>query len=75
MQDKSIHLILKIRNLTTTEGLNNKTRNACSGGGCSFEKDAVSYEMEMTDVLIMGTMLQLGRLTRKLKGRPVPFHL
>jgi dihydropteroate synthase len=69
MQDKSIHLVLKIRNLTTTEALIVKQEMLARGGDAALTRDAVSHETEMTDVLLMGTLLQLGRLTRKLEGQ------
>ena len=68
MQDKSVHLMLKIRNLTTTEALIVKQEMLARGGDAALAKDAVSHETEMTDVLVMGTLLQLGRLAKKLEG-------
>jgi dihydropteroate synthase len=69
MQEKSIHLMLKIRNLTTTEALIIKQEILARGGDAALTRDAVSHETETTDVLVMGTLLQLGRLARKLKGQ------
>ena len=69
MQDKSVHLMLKIRNLTTTEALIVKQEMLARGGDAALAKDAVSHETEMTDVLVMGTLLQLGRLAKKLEGQ------
>jgi len=67
MQDKSIHIMLKIRNLTTTEALIIKQEMLARGGDAALARDAVSHETEMTDVLVMGTLLQLGRLAGKLE--------
>ena len=74
MQYKSIHLMLKICNLTTTEGLIIKQEMLALGGDAALERNAVSHETKMTDVLIMGTMLQLGRVAKKLKrqGHSLP---
>lgn len=69
MQDKSVHLVLKIRNLTTTEALIVKQEMLARGGDAALARDAVSHETEMTDVLVMGTLLQLGRLAKKLEGQ------
>jgi dihydropteroate synthase len=69
MQGKSIHLVLKIRNLTTTEALIIKQEMLARGGDAALTRDAVSHETEMTDVLVMGTLLQFGRLARKLDGQ------
>jgi dihydropteroate synthase len=69
MQNKSVHLMLKIRNLTTTEALIIKQEILARGGDAALTRDAVSHETEMTDVLVMGTLLQLMRLARKLEGQ------
>ncbi|AKB20907.1 dihydropteroate synthase [Methanosarcina sp. WH1] len=69
MQGKSIHLMLKIRNLTTTEALIIKQEMLARGGDAALARDAVSHETETTDVLVMGTLLQFGRLARKLDGQ------
>ena len=75
MQYKSIHLMLKIRNLTTTEGLIIKQEMLALGGDAALKRNAVSHETEITDVLIMGTMLQLGRAAKKLKRQVHPLPL
>jgi dihydropteroate synthase len=69
MQGKSIHLILKIKNLTTTEALIIKQEMLARGGDAALARDAVSHETEATDLLVMGTLLQFGRLARKLDGQ------
>ena len=69
MQNKSIHLMLKIRNLTTTEALIIKQEMLARGGDAALARDAVSHETEMTDVLVMGTLLQFERLASKLEGQ------
>lgn len=69
MQGKSVHLVLKIRNLTTTEALIIKQEMLARGGDAALARDAVSHETEATDVLVMGTLLQFDRLARKLDGQ------
>ncbi|KKG16090.1 dihydropteroate synthase [Methanosarcina sp. 2.H.T.1A.6] len=69
MQGKSIHLMLKIRNLTTTEALIIKQEMLARGGDAALAREAVSHETETTDVLVMGTLLQFERLARKLDGQ------
>jgi dihydropteroate synthase len=69
MQAKSIHFVLKIRNLTTTEALIIKQEMLARGGDAALTRDAVSHETEMTDVLVMGTLLQFERLSRKLDSQ------
>ena len=75
MQYKSIHLMLKIRNLTTTEGLIIKQEMLALGGDAALKRNAISNETEITDVLIMGTMLQLGGAAKKLKRQVHPLPL
>ena len=74
MEDKSVHMVLKIKNLTTTEALIMKQEMLSRGGDVALTRDAVSHETEMTDVLVMGTLLQLERLARKLdqQARSLP---
>ncbi|MDD4496924.1 MAG: dihydropteroate synthase [Methanosarcinaceae archaeon] len=69
MQNKSIQLALKIRNLTTTEALILKQEMLARGGDAALERDAVSHETERTDVLVFGTLLQFERLCNKLEGQ------
>jgi len=69
MKDKSVHLVLRIRRLTTTEALIIKQEILARGGDAALTRDAVSHETEMTDVLVMGTLLQLERLAGKLEGQ------
>ncbi|WP_410507377.1 dihydropteroate synthase [Methanosarcina hadiensis] len=69
MQGKSIHLVLKVKNLTTTEALIIKQEMLARGGDAALARDAVSHETEATDVLVMGTLLQFERLARKLDGQ------
>lgn len=69
MQNKTIHLMLKIRNLTTTEALIIKQEMLARGGDAALTRDAVSHETETTDLFVMGTLLQLERLVRKLEGQ------
>jgi dihydropteroate synthase len=69
MQDKCVHFMLRIRNLTTTEALIIKQEMLARGGDAALTRDAVSHETETTEVLVMGTLLQFDRLAKKLKGQ------
>jgi dihydropteroate synthase len=69
MKNKSIHLILRICNLTTTEALIIKQEMLARGGDAALTRDAVSHETEITDILVMGTLLQFERLAKKLEGQ------
>ncbi|AGB50476.1 dihydropteroate synthase [Methanomethylovorans hollandica DSM 15978] len=67
MKKKSISRVLKISNITTTEALIIKQEILARGGDAALERDAVSHETEGTDILIMGTILQLEKLAKKLE--------
>lgn len=69
MQNKSVQLVLKIKNLTTTEALIVKQEMLARGGDAALERDAVSHETERTDILVLGTLLQFERLCNKLEGQ------
>ncbi|MGB9929758.1 MAG: dihydropteroate synthase [Methanosarcina sp.] len=69
MQNKTVHFVLKISNLTTTEALIIKQEMLARGGDAALTRDAVSHETEITDVLVMGTLLQFDRLAKKLEGQ------
>ncbi|MDI9394450.1 MAG: dihydropteroate synthase [Euryarchaeota archaeon] len=69
MQEKSIHFVLKIKNLTSTEALIIKQEMLARGGDAALARDAVSHETEFTDLLVMGTLLQFWRLARKLDSQ------
>lgn len=69
MQNKSMHKVLKIRNVTTTEALIIKQEMLSRGGDAALTRNAVSHETEMTDLLVMGTLLQFERLARKLDSQ------
>jgi dihydropteroate synthase len=67
MKKKSISRVLKISNITTTEALIIKQEILARGGDAALERDAVSHKTEGTDILIMGTILQLEKLAKKLE--------
>lgn len=66
MKKKSVNRVLKIDNITTTEALILKQEMLARGGDAAISRDAVSHEDESTDVIIMGTLLQIERLVDKL---------
>ncbi len=69
MKDKSIGSILRVSNITTTEALIIKQEMLARGGDAALERDAVSHETDHTDVILMGTLLQIHRLIHKLEGQ------
>ncbi len=67
MKKKSVSRVLRISNITTTEALIIKQEILARGGDAALERNAVSHETESTDILIMGTILQLEKLAKKLE--------
>lgn len=66
MKNKTVSKLIRVNNITTTEALIIKQEMLARGGDAALERDAVSHETEKTDVLIIGTLLQLEKLVRKL---------
>lgn len=69
MKDKTVLRVLKITNVTTTEALIIKQEALSRGCDAALPRDAVSHETGNTDLIIMGTELQLRRLASKLEGQ------
>lgn len=69
MKDKTVFRVLRINNVTTTEALIIKQEALSRGCDAALPRDAVSHEMENTDLIVMGTELQLKRLASKLEGQ------
>ncbi|TGC07389.1 dihydropteroate synthase [Methanolobus halotolerans] len=66
MKNKTVSKVIRVNNITTTEALIIKQEILARGGDAALEREAVSHETAKTDVLIIGTLLQLGKLVRKL---------
>lgn len=67
MKNKTVNRVLKISNITTTEALIIKQEILARGGDAALERDAVSHEAEKTDIIVMGTLLQVRKLADKLE--------
>ncbi len=67
MKDKTVLRVLRINNVTTTEALIIKQEALSRGCDAALPRDAVSHETENTDLIVMGTELQLKRLASKLE--------
>ena len=67
MKNKTVNMVLRINNLTTTEALIIKQEILARGGDAALARDAVSHETEETDVVVTGTLLQIERVVTKLK--------
>lgn len=66
MKNKTVSKVIRVNNISTTEALIIKQEILARGGDAALEKDAVSHETDRTDVLIIGTILQLEKLVYKL---------
>ncbi|MDK2891880.1 dihydropteroate synthase [Methanohalophilus sp.] len=69
MKNKTVMFNLLIKNITTTEALIIKQEILARGGDAALERNAVSHETEKTDLMVMGTLLQLKKLSEKLQGQ------
>lgn len=67
MKNKTVSRVLRISNITTTEALIIKQEILARGGDAALERDAVSHETEKTDVIVIGTLLQVKKLADKLE--------
>lgn len=67
MKGKSIFKILRINNVTTTEGLIIKQEALSKGCDAALPRDAISHETDNVDLILMGTELQIQRLAAKLQ--------
>ncbi|NPE28014.1 dihydropteroate synthase [Methanococcoides sp. SA1] len=67
MKNKTVSRVLRISNITTTEALIIKQEILARGGDAALERDAVSHETEKTDVIVIGTLLQVRKLADKLE--------
>lgn len=66
MKKKTIAHILRISNISTAEALIIKQEMLARGGDAALEKSAVSHDIEKTDILLIGTTLQLENLVKKM---------
>jgi len=74
MKNKTVSKVIRVNNISTTEALIIKQEILARGGDAALERDAVSHETDRTDVLIIGTILQLEKLVHKLsfQARDLP---
>lgn len=69
MKNKTVMFNLLIKNVTTTEALIIKQEILARGGDAALERNAVSHETAETDLVVMGTLMQLKKLVAKLQGQ------
>ena len=65
---KALILNIFVSGLTTPAALIAKQEMLALGGDVAYHQDVIDSQIESTDVLIMGTPLQLQRLSKKLKS-------
>ena len=69
MKNKTIHLNILLKNITTTEALIIKQEMLARGGDAALPRDAVSHESERVSLVITGTRLQVERLIDKISNQ------
>lgn len=67
MKKKTVIYNILLKNVTTTEALIIKQEMLARGGDAALPREAVSHEAEKVDLMIIGTGLQVERLTKKIK--------
>ncbi len=69
MKNKSVSMAIRIDNITSTEALIIKQEILARGGDAAISKDAISQQLDSTDVIVIGTLLQFEKLIQKLSGQ------
>ena len=69
MKNKTVHINILLKNITTTEALIIKQEMLARGGDAALPRDAVSHESETADIVITGTQLQIERLISKIRNQ------
>ncbi|TFF67188.1 dihydropteroate synthase [Candidatus Thorarchaeota archaeon] len=64
---KGIMLIIHLRTISTPAALILKQEMLALGGDAAYHHDTIDFERKSTDVLLMGSVLQIGRLVAKLE--------
>ncbi len=64
---KAILCALRVEGISTPAALVIKQEMLALGGDAAYHKDCIDFQVQETDVLIMGTVLQIERLCTKLR--------
>ena len=67
MKDKTVSLVMFIKNVTASEALVLKQEMLARGGDAAIHRGAISGEIEVADVLLFGTVAQIKSLVHKLR--------
>ncbi len=65
---KGVMLTLLLKDMTVPGALILKQEMLALGGDAAYHHDTIDFERKKTDVLLMGTVLQIGRLSSKIRG-------
>jgi len=67
MKEKTVSRVMLIKNVTASEALIIKQEMLARGGDAAIPMGTISGEVKRADVLIIGTILQINSLIKKLK--------
>jgi dihydropteroate synthase len=70
MTPKAVHRLLRVENLSTRSAIILKQEMLSRGGEAAISRGAGDFSVDMTDVLLMGTLKQYDQLCHKLKAQP-----
>ncbi|TXT56725.1 MAG: hypothetical protein BAJATHORv1_20318 [Candidatus Thorarchaeota archaeon] len=67
LSKKMVSLCLRIKQVPTPGALILKQEMLALGGDAAYHHDTIDFEIEYTDVILMGTILQIERLMKKVR--------
>lgn len=70
MAPKAVHRLLRVENLSTRAAIILKQEMLSRGGEAAISRGAGNFSVDVTDVLLMGTLKQYDLLCRKLRAQP-----
>lgn len=70
MVPKAVHRLLRVENLSTRAAIILKQEMLSKGGEAAINREAGDFSVDVTDVLLMGTLKQYDQLCHKLKMQP-----
>jgi dihydropteroate synthase len=70
MTPKAVHRLLRVEKVSTRAAIILKQEMLSKGGEAAISREAGNFSVDMTDVLLMGTLKQYGQFCQKLKMQP-----
>ncbi len=70
MIPKAVHRLLRVEQLSTRAAIILKQEMLSKGGEAAISREAGDFSVDVTDVLLMGTLKQYDQLCHKLKMQP-----